>query len=131
MSSLIRNLKIADDGLIAHKDYWHLPEETKKKLCNGMGSEHGLFNRFIKWLIPDHFFGLDMTEAANIHDFMYWVGGTMWDKIVADIVFLYNMLRKIYTVGDKHRTKRTFMATRYFLAVLWGGKSSFNKKIDG
>lgn len=114
------------DGYLAHYKYPNLTAEQKQKICNGMGSATTWWNRLLKKLTPNHFFGLDMTECANIHDHMYYTGGNLWDKIVADLVFLFNMLRRIHFAGEKHRIKRYFMATRYFLAVLWGGKSSFN-----
>jgi hypothetical protein len=116
------------DGYLAHYKYPDLTPEQKAEICNGMGAETSWWNRIIKWLIPDHFFGLDMTECGNIHDHMYHTGGSLWDKIVADLVFLFNMCWRIHFAGKKYRFLRYFMATRYFLAVLWGGKSSFNLK---
>ena len=120
--------KINNTNLITTNEYDNLTPEEKAEICNGMGSEVTWWNRLLKKIIPDHFFGLDMTEAADIHDFMYWKGGNLFDKITADLVFLYNMLSMIHAAGPKNRTKRYFMATRYFLAVFWGGKSSFNFK---
>lgn len=122
----IDNIVRSADGYLVHYKYPNLTANKKAKICNGMGSETTWWNRLLKKLIPSHFFGLDMTECANIHDHMYYTGGSLWDKVVADLVFLFNMCRRIHFAGEKHRIKRYFMATRYFLAVLWGGKSSFN-----
>ncbi|WP_320055636.1 hypothetical protein [Desulfuromonas thiophila] len=123
---MLTKIKPNNAGLLTTQDYEELPPQIKSKLCNGMGSQQTWWNRLLFWLIPDHFFGLDMAEAGNIHDFMYWQGGSLWGKIVADLVFLYNMLRLIHNAGPKHRLKRYFMATRYYLAVFWGGRGSFN-----
>lgn len=108
--------------------YELLTVEQKKEICNGMGSKTSWWNRIVRWIIPDHFFGLDMTEPANIHDYMYFRGGNLWDKVVADLVFLYNMLWRIYSAGKQHRLKRYWMAVRYFSAVLVFGGSSFREK---
>lgn len=123
---LLTRLKPNLSKLLTTEAYEALTAEQKAEVCNGMGSQTTWWNRILYKLIPNHFFGLDMTECGNIHDFMYWKGGTLWDKIVADLVFLYNMLYTIYTAGPTDRKKRYFMAVRYFLAVFWGGKSSFN-----
>lgn len=128
--SLLKRLKVNDNGLIVTSTYELLSASQKAKLCNGMGSVGTWWNRLLYKLIPNHFFGLDMEECGNIHDFMYYTGGTLWDKVVADLVFLFNMLRTIYHAGKTHRVKRYFMATRYFLAVFWAGNSSFNKKAN-
>ena len=106
-------------GLLIPEGFNQLTQEVKDAICNGMGPKGW------GWLVPDHFFGLDMTKIGNIHDFGYYQGGNGWDKITADLVFLYNCLRWIWLNNEK-KYRRYFMALRYFTAVFWGGKKSFN-----
>jgi hypothetical protein len=67
-----------------------------------------------------------MKEASDPHDFCYYKGGSGWDKITVDLAFLYNMMRLIWLAKGWRKYPRYFMALRYFTAVFWGGKSSFN-----
>ena len=57
--------------------YWELSPEEKKEICNGCGAKDGL-------KVPDTFWGLNMEEACNIHDYMYSTGKTHYDKLFAD-----------------------------------------------
>lgn len=77
------------DLLHAPDDYWTLSKEEKKEICNGVGP------RGYGFLIPDTIWGLRVTEAADIHDYMYFVGDTIIDKEDADEVFLDNLIRII------------------------------------
>jgi hypothetical protein len=76
--------------LFAPPDYWRLSAIAKGRICNGCGTK-GLCG----YLIPDTIWGLNITVACDIHDFMYSTGKTAEDKVVADRVFLYNMQRLI------------------------------------
>jgi hypothetical protein len=72
-------------------------------------------------------YGLSITEAANIHDYMYYVGMTLEDKREADRVFLNNMIRIIeanskFWVLEFLRKRR---AKKYYLAVDWFGGPAF------
>lgn len=116
-----------EQGLIAPLSFLNATDEAKAKVCNGAGpGGDGWWNRFLTWLIPDNLFGLNITEAANIHDWCYHLGGSRWDRIVADMIFLHNLIRLIWIDGERHRKKRIWMAIQYFIAVLLGGKKSFN-----
>ena len=123
---LLTQIKPNKRGLLTTLNYEQLNPLQKIKICNGMGSDSTWWNKLLKQILPNHFFGLDMTEAANVHDYMFWRGGSRWDYFVANFVFLYNMCWLIYQAGSTHRLKRYFMAMRYFTAVFWGGRSSFN-----
>jgi hypothetical protein len=112
-------------GLYYPEGYNKLYQDQKDEICNGMGPKGW------GWLIPDNFFGLDISEAGNRHDYCYWLGGTRWDKFMSDFMFLINMCRLIY-LGEGSRCcklVRYFFATRYFLAVFWGGNRCFNFKV--
>ncbi len=73
--------------LEAPDSYWAAPPEIKKLLCNGAGpSGDG-------WLVPDTVYLVSITEAANIHDWMYVWGENLDDKDEADAAFLINCIR--------------------------------------
>lgn len=74
--------------LFAPPGYWRLTPEQKAEVCNGCGSRS-------TWWVPDTIWGLCVTPACNIHDYMYAVGETAQDKEDADTAFLNNMLRLI------------------------------------
>lgn len=50
-------------------------------------------------IVPETLWFLDISEACNIHDWMYIAGSTIADKDEADRVFLNNMLRLIEGAG--------------------------------
>ena len=104
--------------------YWQMSEEEKSAVCNGMGSKDSLLSPFI----PNTFLGLDMTEAGNIHDYMYLVGITYKDKEEADRVFLNNMLRIIQAEKDSYRLTtylRRRVAWAYYTAVVELGSTAY------
>ena len=116
----LKTLRIDAEGLIVPQGYSDLTTAQKILICNGMGPKGW------SWLVPNHFFGADITEAGNRHDFSYSIGGDKWAKVVADLMFLFNMLRLVFDEGGWMQTPRYFMALRYFTAVFWGGSKSFN-----
>jgi hypothetical protein len=118
--------EVDKSGLLARKGFATLTPEQKKEICNGMGSQKTWWNRILYWFIPNHFFGLDMTLIGNRHDYGYHTGGPWWMKLVEDLVFLINMGYWIWKAGKNHRIKRLSLAFKYYMAVLLGGKSSFN-----
>ena len=74
--------------LFAPVGYRVLTPEEKFEICNACGAKGG-------FPVPNTFYGLDISEACNIHDFMYFVGKTLADKMEADRVFLNNLIRII------------------------------------
>jgi hypothetical protein len=115
--------------LYAPKGYKDLNPTEKERICNGAGPAH------FGWLVPDTIWGLSITEAANIHDFMYWAGKTLEDKEEADRVFLNNMVRLIESktsfIGMALNPLRLHRAGLYFKAVdqfggpaFWAGKNT-------
>ena len=107
--------------------YWLLSPEDRAILTNGCGTK-GLGGV----LVPDKLFGLSITAACNIHDFMYNEGKSIADKEAADRSFLNNMLRIIEAesynaIMVKIRSKS---ALQYYKAVrdfggpaFWSGKN--------
>lgn len=82
-------------------------------------------------LIPDTAYGLDISAACNIHDWMYLAGSTLAEKEEADRVFLNNLLRLIEAAGGPWllRRLRRRRARLYYEAVrLFGGPAFWSGK---
>ena len=112
--------------LFAPKEYWELDPDVKQLITNGCGP-WGWKGR----LVPDHLWFLSIKLACDIHDFMYLVGETIEEKIVADRVFLNNMLRLIDHAGGFNFIikKRKFLAKFYYEMVdNFGGPSFWESK---
>ena len=82
--------------LYAPENYWNAinSQQDLSKILNGCGTDG--------WkgqLVPETLWGLSVTDACNIHDWMYEQGKTIADKEEADRVFLNNMVR---TVNHHH-----------------------------
>lgn len=111
--------------LYAPREYWLLNPIEKDKLCNGCGS------RGFGWSIPDRMYGLKISEACNIHDFMYKTMRTGQDKEIADRTFLNNLLRIIEAKTKSRLLKflRGRRAYAYYLAVkVFGGPAFWAEK---
>ena len=85
-----------------------------------------------KWgdyFVPDTIWGLSITLACQIHDYMYWVGGTAEDKFRADTIFLQNMIALIWN-GSNSLTfpLRVLRAAKYYIAVARHGDNAFSSK---
>lgn len=101
------------EGLVAPSLYLALRPSRKAELCNGAGPK-----RF-GWLIPDTLYGLSITEAANIHDFMYATGSS---KVAADELFYTNMCTLVRNKGGFFMYPRLVRAWEYYKAVdMFGG----------
>ena len=93
----------------------------ERQKCNGCGSGWNVK------LIPDSLLGCDITEACNIHDYMYTIGQTIQDKESADRTFLNNMTRIVIAYGGNWfmRNLRLAMAKRYYNAVKYYGGDAY------
>lgn len=80
--------RVDKTALFAPAEYWKLTTEQRAEICNGCGPR-GIG----ALLVPDTVWGLSITPACNIHDYMYHAGWTIEDKKQADRVFLNNMIR--------------------------------------
>ena len=111
--------------LYAPEAYFRLSPEAKREIVNGCGP--GKFS----FLIPDTMYGLDVSAACDIHDYMYFMGETIEDKKEADRVFMNNLLR---IIEAKTQSKilswlRKRRAVKYFSAVaMFGGPAFWNAK---
>jgi len=113
--------------LFAPQSYRDAHPDLKKKHCNGCGPKSALID-----VVPDTAWGLDISEACNIHDWMYAHGKTIADKQEADRTFLNNMIRLIHNAGGWSVLKmlRRRRALTYYWAVdrfggpaFWEGKN--------
>ena len=109
------------DLLYAPAEYWELSPESKKEICNGVGPKG------FGWIIPETVWGLSMTEAADIHDYMYHIGEILKDKEEADNIFLSNMIIIIEkeTWFDWVKKIRLNRANLMYKAVDKFGKTAF------
>ena len=99
------------------------PPAVRARICNGAGpSGWG-------WIVPDTIWGLSITLAADIHDWMYTLGQTEADRRQADLVFFHNMITLINArrTSGFMRTLRELRAIGYYLAVSWFGRWAFWK----
>ena len=101
-----------------------MPEDYKS---NGCGAENARFD-----FVPDTIYGVSITPACKVHDWMYSKGRTIEDKDTADRVFLNNMLRIIESVDKwyyptslaRRRALKYYEAVRAFGgSAYWEGKN--------
>jgi len=117
--------------LYAPEGYWRLSAAERAGICNGCGPKAAAF------LVPETLWGLSVTAACDIHDWMYHVGRTLEDKQRADRVFLNNMLR-IIDARTRCRLLKRLRRDRawlYYAAVrdfggpwYWHGKNPTNEE---
>jgi len=78
--------------LYGPEDYWQATDEQRAEVCNDCGPA-GWLNKYVS----ETFYGIgpDISEACNIHDWMYTFPSTagLDYKDEADRVFLNNLLR--------------------------------------
>jgi len=114
--------------LFAPQSYKNASDGEIELICNGCGSAQAKFD-----FIPDTVWGLSITPACNVHDWMYYVGLTQLDKEEADMVFLNNMLRLIEGqtsfIGKRLKPLRRRRVLKYYEAVVaFGGPAYWNPK---
>lgn len=106
--------------LTAPQSYLEASPEVRAAVCNGCGAGGWKFD-----IIPDNLYGLDISEACNIHDWMYTVGETEADKVEADQLFLENMYRLINGGAWLLKGVRRRAAKGYFESVSHCGAAAF------
>jgi hypothetical protein len=114
-------------SLYAPQSYIDASPEVRAQVVNGCGTEG--------WkgeLVPETMYGLDVSPACNIHDWMYVTGATLADKEEADRVFLNNLLRLIEAAGGctvlrwlrRRRARTYYEAVQHFGGpAFWAGKN--------
>ncbi len=114
--------------LFAPESYKNASDGEIELICNGCGSAQAKFD-----FVPDSVYGLKITPACNVHDWMYHVGLTHLDKEEADRVFLNNMLRLIEGqtsfMSKVLKPLRRRRALKYYEAVVaFGGPAYWHYK---
>lgn len=104
--------------------YIEADDNIKALICNGCGAAKSKFD-----FVPDTVWGLDITPACHIHDWMYHHGKTIDDKDEADRVFLNNMLRLIERGNRFLKPLRRRRALKYYESVVaFGGPAYWANK---
>lgn len=75
--------------VLAPKRFWSIPWAEIVERTNGCGSGWSAA------IIPDRMYGLCISFICNIHDFCYGEGRTPGDRLVADRIFRYNLIKYI------------------------------------
>ncbi len=119
-------LIFTNDGLCVPKSYYDASPEELTHIVNGCGAAGSWLSTFI----PERFKGLDISLACDIHDWCYHHGQDWNDKLIADRIFLFNMIVVIDNAevnGDgknKSRDRRD-RSKLYFDFVSKYGKSAY------
>jgi hypothetical protein len=114
------SLQLVTKGVLkAPEGFWRMHPKTYKRVCNGAGPKGW------GWLIPDTMWGLRITKAADIHDFMYYWG--IWPKDFCDKLFYENLVSLINNKGGALKYLRRARAYTYYKAVHFFGASSFKR----
>jgi len=110
-------------SITAPNNYW-----TNKNLLSSQLNSCG-GNGISSDLVPDHLFGTDITDACNIHDYMYLGESDIKSRQLADQLFLDNMLAAVDKTGSNllFKTLRSAKAYLYYFAVRIFGGFYFNK----
>ena len=104
--------------LYAPISYYEASDDDKLEICNGCGAKDGI-------KVPDTMYGLDVSEACFIHDWMYAEGKTLADFYFANAMFLLNLCFIVMGGSKWLAPLRLARATKYFLAVQEWGESAF------
>lgn len=104
--------------LLAPKSYFMADEQLKKEVCNGCGRE-GWKGK----LVPETIYGLNISQACNIHDWMYY---EKEDRKFADLIFKKNMFILINEKKSPLNPLRKARAYTYYLAVRIFGSKAWN-----
>lgn len=125
-------MKVIEMQLYAPASYVAAPPETRLQVVNGCGP-----GGWKAALVPDRMWGLDVSAACDIHDWMYTVGQTLADKEEADRVFLNNLHRLIESAPGWHnqlwlmkRLRRNRARVYYEAVHLCGGPAFWDGKND-
>ena len=117
--------------LYAPESFWVASQEERDVICNGCGASDAKFD-----FVPDTVYGLDISMACHIHDWMYYhAEATDEAKQEADRVLSNNLFRLVENKGGCLKRLRRRRIWKYYKAVQVFGGSAFwdgkNKGING
>lgn len=110
--------KYFDRELIAPIEYWLAKPDQLADTVNGCGSKTSAH-------VPDILLGLDITEACNIHDWMYTYNNN--NRTKSDEIFLQNLL-KLNKFSKSNKLIKLFrkpLLGLYYLGVRTFGSPHF------
>jgi len=124
-------------GLIVDPAFYDLSPLDKATICNGMGPKLELLGVKVPNLVPNRFYGLDVSICGDIHDYGYYVGGTEKDRERVDSEFYANMVTVIKAANGGIPVFSSFIEGRriklayiYWEAVSHFGRKFFNYHAD-
>ena len=79
-------------------------------------------------LIPDHLGDVDITDACNLHDYLYFLGGSEEDRLMADVLLYTNIAAKILLNDGYLVPLQMAAAAIFYRAVRNGGAAFFGVK---
>lgn len=94
--------------LFAPFGFWELSPDELKEVSNGAGPKG------FGWIVPDTMYGLDISLAADIHDYMY---DKKHPKDLSDGLFQTNLHAIIRKKGGWLEWLRMRRAAKYVAAV--------------
>jgi hypothetical protein len=102
----------------------NLSPRNRHAICNGIGPRRWKFGSLqFNFKLPDFIF----KRAGEIHDFAYWTGGSIFDKLLYDWVFLRHMCHEIEKVQSYIlKAFYFFWAYCYFFVVISAGHLYFH-----
>ncbi len=118
----------SNGNLFAPESYWNASDSLRRANCNGCGTAG--------WkgtLVPDTIYSLPVSESCNIHDWMYAIGTTSAERLVADLVLLANLLSttdraaELSAFGRLISPLRMLRCLLYYRAVRRFGEEPFNQ----
>ena len=110
-----------NNQLYAPPEYINASANTRMQICNGCGAAGAKFD-----FVPDNIWGLKISEACNIHDWMYFYAKpNNKDKEKCDRIFLHNLLRLVEIKGGWLKRPRRQRAWFYFKMVQKFGGTAF------
>ena len=104
-------LETQDGVIYAPHGFFSLVEPEFSEICNGAGS------RGLGFVVPDDFYGVSITDCANVHDYMYHFE---FDRKFSDETFYSNMKRVIKdATKDKSFLFKSLNRLRYTRAYFY------------
>jgi hypothetical protein len=111
--------------MIARPGFEKLTYEEYEDLCNGMGPDG-----IIGYLVPETAWGYKLSDCADRHDFGYYKADNLIDKLVEDVVLLWNCWEEVKKGSKYLLWLRQNRVLKIFRAVLYLGRFFLDKKFD-
>ncbi|EHJ49527.1 hypothetical protein DFW101_3531 [Solidesulfovibrio carbinoliphilus subsp. oakridgensis] len=110
-------------NLLAPESYLAASQAERAAVVNGCGPGGWRVD-----LIPDHLFGLCITEPCNIHDWGYGEGGDEAKRLEDDIRLYLNICITVLEAGGPLESARMAGAAIFYRSVRECGAQFFGAK---